>query len=75
MLNEPTIFVTVEDMTCGHCVRTITSAVEAAFPGARVSADVATHRVTVSGRVEARELADVIASEGYTPTLPDAPAR
>lgn len=69
MPNEATISMTVEDMTCGHCVRTITSAVEGAFAGARVSADVASHRVIVSGSVDARAVADVIAAEGYTPVL------
>lgn len=69
MPNEATVSISVEDMTCGHCVRTITSAVEDAFAGARVSADVVTHRVIVSGPVDARAVADVIAAEGYTPVL------
>ncbi len=72
MPNEPAIAMIVEDMTCGHCVRTITSAVEGAFPGARVSADLATHRVTISGASDARAVVEVVAAEGYTPVLVDA---
>ena len=37
----------VKDMTCGHCVSTITKAVEAADPGARVQIDLAAHRVQI----------------------------
>lgn len=72
MPEEPTLALAVEDMTCGHCARTITSAVEAAFPDAKVEADIATHRVTISGRVDARVVADVIAAEGYTPVVLEA---
>lgn len=71
MANDTTIAFSVEDMTCGHCVRTITAAVEAAFPGAKVSADTATHRVTVVGVQDAGTVADVIAAEGYTPVALD----
>ena len=67
MTNETTFAFAVEDMTCGHCVRTITEAVEAAFPGAKVSADTATRRVTVAGAPDARAVAAAIAAEGYTP--------
>ncbi|MBD9375126.1 heavy-metal-associated domain-containing protein [Rhizobium sp. ARZ01] len=74
MPNETTLAFAVEDMTCGHCVRTITTAVEAAFPGAKVSADTATHRVTVSGISDVRAVSDVIAAEGYTPVAVDAAA-
>ncbi|WP_210486197.1 heavy-metal-associated domain-containing protein [Microvirga antarctica] len=58
----------VEDMTCGHCASTITSAIETAFPGTRVVADPAAKRVTVEGAVDAARLGQVIALAGYTPT-------
>lgn len=69
MPEEPILAFAVEDMTCGHCVRTITTAVETAFPDAKVNADIAAHRVTVAGRVDARTVADLIAAEGYTPVV------
>ncbi|MDX3924178.1 MAG: heavy-metal-associated domain-containing protein [Shinella sp.] len=65
--NSLTLSFSVPDMTCGHCVRTITAAVESAFPGASVSADTATHMVEVSGTLDADAVAAVIAAAGYTP--------
>ncbi|PJI51541.1 heavy metal transporter, partial [Methylobacterium radiotolerans] len=40
-----TIAFQVPDMTCGHCVKTITSAVNQAVPGAVVAVDLPAHRV------------------------------
>ena len=37
----------VNDMTCGHCVSTITKAVRAVDKGASVEVDLARHRVTI----------------------------
>ncbi|HEX7749397.1 MAG TPA: heavy-metal-associated domain-containing protein [Bordetella sp.] len=39
----------VPDMTCGHCVKTITGAVQAVAPAAQVKTDLASHRVTIEG--------------------------
>ncbi len=57
----------VPDMTCGHCVGTITKAIRAAFPGARVDADTATKLVVVSGGGDAAQLLAVVRDAGYTP--------
>ncbi len=76
----------VKDMTCGHCVSTITKAVKALDPDARVQIDLATHRVGIeSSDTSAARWSDVITQAGYTPVamqataetaLPDAaPAR
>lgn len=59
---------TVNDMTCGHCVASITQALNALDPQARVAIDLASHRVQVdSGRADAAALAAAIADAGYTP--------
>lgn len=55
----------VSDMTCEHCVRTITAAVQALDPQARVQADLATHRVTVASGLTADALAAAIRDEDY----------
>ena len=60
----------VEDMTCGHCASTITKAVEAALPGARVQADPATKLVSVQGTRDLAKVEALITSTGYTPTVP-----
>ena len=58
---------TVEDMSCGHCVGAITKAVEGKIPGAKVSADLDTKRVTVTGAPDPRTVEAIIADAGYTP--------
>ena len=58
----------VNDMTCGHCVSTVTKAVRAVDPGAKVQADLATHRVEIeSAESDATALGDAIREAGYTP--------
>lgn len=70
----------VKDMTCGHCVSTITKAVRAADKDAKVQIDLATHRVQIEPtEANAAELSDAIKEAGYTPvevsaTTTDAPA-
>lgn len=56
---------TVADMTCGHCVGTIRTALEEKMPGAAVEIDLAAKRVTVAG--DAATAAAVITEAGYTP--------
>ena len=58
----------VKDMTCGHCVSTITKAVRAADKDAKVQIDLATHRVQIEPtETNAAELGDAIKEAGYTP--------
>lgn len=58
----------VQDMSCGHCVRAITQAVQAADPGAQVQVDLATHRVQVQpAAADAQVLRAAIEEAGYTP--------
>ncbi|NMK44936.1 heavy-metal-associated domain-containing protein [Achromobacter sp. Bel] len=58
----------VPDMTCGHCVKTITGAVSEAAPGATVAVDLPTHRVTITGTDQADKLEAAIRDAGYAPT-------
>lgn len=65
----------VDDMTCGHCVRTITKAIAALDKDARVTIDLARHLVMVEpGEAGAQELSDAIAAAGYTPARVQAAA-
>ena len=58
----------VQDMTCGHCVSTITRALKAADRDAKVQIDLATHRVQIEPtEANASELSDAIKEAGYTP--------
>ena len=65
----------VNDMTCGHCVSTITKAVKAEDKDAKVQVDLATRRVVIEPvGASARELHDAIAEAGYTPVPVEATA-
>ena len=55
----------VEDMSCGHCEKTIRGALADAIPGAPVEVDLPGHFVTVAGPAAAAEAA--IREAGYTP--------
>jgi copper chaperone len=58
----------VNDMSCGHCVSTITKAVQAVDQGAKVQADLATHRVLIEPTAsDAATLGAAIKEAGYTP--------
>jgi copper chaperone len=62
----------VTDMTCGHCVSTITRAIQAIDPDAQVRADVATQRVHIEpSRASAAQLGEAIKDAGYTPVAVD----
>ena len=65
----------VKDMTCGHCVSTITKAVKAADQDATVQIDLASHLVTVEpGASDAATLVAAIRAAGYTPVAVNAAA-
>lgn len=58
----------VDDMTCGHCVSTITKAIKATDKDAQVTVDLAQHVVMVEPtEADTQELHDAIAEAGYTP--------
>jgi len=58
----------VNDMTCGHCVSTITKAIKATDKDAKVTIDLAQHLVMVEPtEADAQDLTDASAEAGYTP--------
>ena len=58
----------VRDMTCGHCVSTVTKAVQAADRDAAVRIDLAAHRVEIEPKAaSAAALEQAIRAAGYTP--------
>lgn len=56
----------VQGMSCGHCERAITRAVQQLDPQAQVHIDRSADQVTVHSEQPRAELARVIADEGYT---------
>lgn len=55
----------VEGMTCGHCVRTVTYALQALDANASVSVDLPGKTVLVRGDIRAAEATQALAAQGY----------
>lgn len=59
----------VPDMTCGHCVKSITEAIKNAAPSAEVACDLSTKHVTIRGQHDSTKMVEVLKDAGYTPEL------
>ncbi|MGE8189259.1 heavy-metal-associated domain-containing protein [Pseudomonas sp. NPDC086278] len=55
----------VEGMSCGHCVKAITQAVQAKDPAASVRIDLAAKEVGVESALSAEQVIAAITEEGY----------
>ena len=55
----------VQGMTCGHCERAVTSAIQQLDPQAQVRIDRTQNRVDVDSSQPREALATAIAEEGY----------
>ena len=55
----------VQNMSCGHCVKAITNAVQAKDPAASVRVDLAAKEVGVESRLDAAQIIEAISEEGY----------
>jgi copper chaperone len=66
----------VNDMSCGHCVSTITKALRAVDKGAQVSIELAQQLVRIEPtEADAKELGEAIVEAGYTPVqVPSGPS-
>jgi Cu+-exporting ATPase len=63
---EPTMYeLTVEDMTCKHCVGRVTKAVQGVDPQATVDIDLATKKVKVDSKGDLDKIAAAIDEAGY----------
>jgi len=62
------IELTLPDMTCGHCVKSVTRTVLDLDPTARVQTDLGTHRVILHTSVAREVLEKALAAEGYPAT-------
>ncbi len=59
----------VQGMSCGHCVKAITNAVQARDPAASVRVDLAAKEVGVESGLSAEQVIEVISEEGYAVKL------
>ncbi|MCU0071910.1 cation transporter [Pseudomonas koreensis] len=56
---------TVEGMSCGHCVKAVTAAVQSKDPAASVRVDLAAKEVGVESALSAEQVIEAISEEGY----------
>jgi copper chaperone len=59
----------VEGMSCGHCVRTVTQAVQNKDPAASVQVNLADKEVGVESRLSPQEIISLISEAGYDTKL------
>ena len=60
---------TIPDMSCQHCVQSITRAIQAVDANAQVKADIAQHQINVTGStLDTVAFQAIIAEAGYSPT-------
>ncbi|MDG9881221.1 heavy-metal-associated domain-containing protein [Pseudomonas putida CSV86] len=55
----------VEGMTCGHCVKAVTNAVQREDAAAEVKVDLAQKQVSVKSELPAEQILELIRDEGY----------
>jgi copper chaperone len=56
----------VENMTCGHCDRTIRKAIAALSPQAKVAIDLRARTVEIDDTLTAAQVVAALADEGYS---------
>jgi copper chaperone len=56
---------TVPDMSCGHCIGTVTKAVKSVDTDATVTADLTAKTVTIETAAEAGSISKAIEAAGY----------
>jgi copper chaperone len=59
------IELTLKDMTCGHCVRTVTQTVQKLDPQAHVEIDLPRQRVKIETLQPPEAVRQALAEEGY----------
>ena len=60
-----TIELKLPDMTCGHCVRTVTATVQRVDPAASLKVDLPTHQVLIESAQPRQAFVQALADEGY----------
>jgi copper chaperone len=56
----------IENMTCGGCARSVTTAILSVYPVAEVDADPARHKVDVTTTAPRAKLEAVLAAAGFS---------
>jgi len=56
---------TLPDMTCGHCVKSVTATVQQLDPAATLQFDLPQHKVSIQSSQDAERIKAALAEEGY----------
>ena len=64
-----TVELRVAGMTCGHCAKAVTAAIQARDPAAKVEVVLAEALVRVATTLPRGEVAAAVAEEGYAVTI------
>ena len=59
------IELTLPDMTCGHCVKSVTGTIKMLDADAQVQCDLSTHTVRIETTQSAERVAQALAEQGY----------
>lgn len=59
----------IENMTCGHCVKTLTRAIQAVDPAAQVSAQLVEKILVINGTIATDAARQAIQEAGYSAQL------
>ncbi len=62
------IILNVPDMSCGHCIKTIETAVRGLDPTASIHADLAAKTIAVDSRIAATDISQALDAAGYPNT-------
>ena len=57
----------IPQMSCGHCVKAVTQAVQEVDPHAKVDVDLASKQVSVESQADRGKIVASLAEAGYTP--------
>ncbi|UYZ84253.1 heavy-metal-associated domain-containing protein [Entomomonas sp. E2T0] len=57
----------IPDMTCNHCVKTLTSAIQDKDQNAQLEIDLAKHELTIQGTSNPSLIEEIIKEAGFTP--------
>jgi len=61
------IELTLPDMICGHCVKTVTAVVQRVDAAAKLQIDLPTHQLRIESALPAADFERALSEEGYAP--------
>lgn len=57
----------IPDMTCNHCIKTLTTAIQNKDPNAQLEIDLAKHELSIQATSNPSAIEEIIKEAGFTP--------